>query len=48
MKRVVLKSTVEFTGEETDKSDEELIEQAKEIFYLDGAEVSGEVIEVDN
>jgi len=47
MKQVVLKSTYEFHGEEANQSDQKLIQDAKEAFYLDGANVSAEVIEVE-
>lgn len=49
MKRVILKSTYEYTDDEVEDMDEgELIARAKEAFYLDGAEVSAEVEEVDH
>ena len=46
MKQVVLKSTFEYPDEKH-VTDEELVKRAKEAFYLDGAEVSAEIITED-
>ena len=43
-KYVVFKSVFEFNGSDADRSDEALIEDAQESFFLDGATLRGEVV----
>lgn len=48
MKRVILTSTFEYTDDEVDgRTDEELIRDSKEAFFLDGADLGARVETVD-